>query len=101
MQRVKTSDNAVQITVTTTATTLKNLLDTANGSALDLSSNVNAIELNAEGTIRYSTAGTPTTSKGMKINTDETRILSGINLTDIRLIASSNTLVNVEVGVVV
>jgi hypothetical protein len=98
MIRQKTSDSAIQVTVTSTATSLKDLLDTANGSALEFPEEVNAIELNAEGDVRYSTAGTPTISKGMKLNSGETRILRGTTLNQIKMIASSNTLVNVEIG---
>ncbi len=99
MIRQITSDNAIQITATTTATTLKDLLDTANSSALDLAGQINYIELNAEGDIRYAMGGTPTTTKGMKVNSEETRIITGVTLDQILIIAGSNTLINVEIGI--
>ena len=99
MIRSKTSDAALQIVVTTTATSLKDLLDTANGGALDLPTNLDAVLLNAEtGDIRISASGVPSITKGLIIAQGQTRIEEGINFSDFFLIASVNTNVNVDIG---
>jgi hypothetical protein len=89
--------SVIQITVTDTATSLKDLI-LAEDSGAEIPAGINAIELNTEGDIRYSTGGTPTTSTGMKLNAEETRILEGIDVHQLKLIASSSTLVNIEIG---
>ena len=97
MQRYKTSDAALQVTVTSTATSLADLMDTANSDQLNLPSSVNAIEINTEWNIRYSACGTPTTSVWMQLETNQTRIITGVHPRDLKLIASTNTACNVEV----
>ncbi len=99
MLRYKTSDNAIQITVTTTATTLQDLLNTANWSVLNLDTSINAIEIDCQDNIRYSCSWTPTATKWMRVMKDETRIFHWISLDQIKLISAtgSSVLVNVEV----
>ena len=99
MIRSKTSDAALQIVVTTTATSLKDLLDTANSGALNLRTNLDAVLLNAEdGDIRISASGVPSLTKGLIIAQGQTRIEEGVNFADFFLIASVNTKVNVDIG---
>lgn len=97
MVRYKTSNAALQVTVTSTATSLADLMDTANGDQLYLNTDVNAIEICTEGDIRYSGSGTPTASIGMILETKDTRIIRGVHPSQLLLIASGDTLCNVDI----
>jgi len=98
MIRQVTSNSALQVTVTPTATYLSDLMDTANWAKLFLPSDVDAIELSAEWAVRYSVSGTPTTAIGQQLASGANKTLLGVNPTQIKLIAWTNTKVNVDVG---
>ena len=98
MLRYATSNAALQVTVTSTATSLKDLLDTANGSPLRVEADVDSIELNAEGAIRYSVSGTPTTAIWQILASAWNKTIEGVNVANVMMIASGDTLVNVDLG---
>lgn len=87
--------NAIQVTVTTTATSLKDLITTADWT-ITVPNDCNYIVLNAEWDVRYSSCWTPTTSIGMKLASWETLIKEWVSPNTIKLIASGSTKVNVE-----
>lgn len=88
-----------QITVWTTAYTLEELMETVLWSALKDSitdyNSVDAIDIYTEWDIRYSHSATPTTSAWMVLKADSTRLFRWIHPSKLKLIAWSNTLVNV------
>lgn len=93
---------AHQITVTATAISLLSLLDTANGSALSLPNNLDAVQLYCEdGDIRITTDGsTPTASLGEPIlQGSEKKQITSIALSQIMLIRSGSADVAVSVRV--
>ena len=87
----------VQITVTATATSVKDLLITA--WATIVWSNYDAIDLNAEAAIRYSSNWTPTATTWMQIATSWTVSLRWINIDELLLIRvwGSDVKVNIEI----
>lgn len=93
-------DDAIQVTATTTAATLQALLEAENPALTSAAlANINYIEINAEGDIRYQVDAEPTISAGMNLNTDETRILEGVNPDNLYLISEAGSvLVNVQLG---
>ena len=88
----------MQVTGTTTATSLRDLMNTATAGAWDLAANagVDYIILNPEGTIRYTIGGqTPTAAIGMEgTNLEHYEILS--NLDDVIIINAAK--INITVG---
>lgn len=97
-----TSDAALQVTVTDTATTLLSLLNTANGSTLTLDDSVRYIVkiYCDDGAVRYSSCGTPTSAIGQVIPTQTPTELKGIVLSEIKFIrVSGDVKMNVELGV--
>ena len=95
----KLSQAGSQITVTTTATSLKDLIQTADSNITDAQLlDINLVELNPEGDIRYLVGSSPTTSKGMALLSGQTRVLEGVNPQDVYLIASDSVLTNIQIG---
>ena len=92
----------VQVTATATATSVRDLIDTALGSKVDYSKFpfINHIEINPEALIRYTLdRGTITTTTGMKAIADSYYVFEGSTLDDVLLIAASGTVkVNIQVG---
>lgn len=88
------------MTATTTASTLKTLIDVAKTSAVDYSKmyDINHIEINPEGAIRFTVDGTdPTASTGMKGATDSYYVYEGVTLDQFKLYGS-NIKVNIQIG---
>ena len=92
----------IQVTSTTTATSLYDLMTTAKGSALDFTKTPGAqpdhIEIDSETTIRFTIDGsTPTASTGLRASaTTGILVYEGINLKDFILIGAG--VVNVQIG---
>lgn len=95
----KLSQAGSQITATTAAKSLKALIQTADPTITDEELlTIEIIELNPEGDIRYAVGALPTTSKDMLLSGGQTRVLEGVNPKDLYLIASGDTLVNIQIG---
>lgn len=95
--------NASVITVTSTATTLYSLLDTAGSAANNLPGSLNAVDLVVESgsDVRILFDGnTPTASKGILLSQGAIYSFRGVPLTQLKLIrtGSSNASVSVQVG---
>ena len=91
-------DTGTQITETSTATGLADLMNTADsGSTAGTDANGNAVRvwLNTEGDIRWQSKNTPTTTRGIKLAEDQTVIVNVSDLNELKLIASTDTLVNI------
>lgn len=90
-----------KISITTTATLLTSLINTAGSTSIDFPPDLNAIDLELEsGTARYLDDGnTPTTSNGFLISSGETLSLRGVDLRKARIISTSGTIsASVRVG---
>jgi len=91
-------DTGTQITVTSTATGLATLMNTADsGSTAGTDANGGAVRvwLNAQGDIRWQAKNTPTATRGMKLAEDQTVIVNVADLNELMLIATADTLVNI------
>ena len=93
--------DAHQISVTTTAASLLDLIETAGSTAHGLKGEVNAVDLVVEdGDIRYLQDNTPTTAKGMLVKEGQHIFLRQVNLNTLNLISTSGTVsVGVSVGI--
>lgn len=93
--------NAHKITITTTATSLVDLLRSAASATNNLPSSVNGIDLVVEGgDIRYLQDNTPTTSVGMLVKDGTTLHLRNANLKTLYFISTSGSITaNVMVGI--
>jgi hypothetical protein len=90
--------DASVLTVDTTARTLKELIEIAGAVPFNLPPNLDAIDLNVSGEIRVASDGNiPTASKGFKLSQGVYR-LRGVNLNELRMIAASNTDVDIQIG---
>jgi hypothetical protein len=90
----------IQVTATTTASTLKDLINTAKGSVVDYSKmpDINHIEINPEGAVRFTVDGAdPTSSTGLKGATDSYYVFDGVTLDQFKLYGS-NIKVNIQIG---
>lgn len=95
----KLSQAGSQPSATATATSLKNLIQTADSNITDADlAGIEIIELNPEGDIRYLVGAEPTTAKGMALLSGQTRVLEGVHPKDLYLIASATTKVNIQLG---
>lgn len=94
---------ASKITVTSTATSLFDLIDTAGGSVSDLPGNLNAVDITVEdGDVRMLMDGnTPTSANGVLLSSGNVYMLRGVPLTKMQLIrvGGSNVTCSVQVGV--
>ncbi len=96
--------NAGQITVTSTATSLRDLIITAGSADFDIEPEINACDLQVEtDSIRYFIDGnTPTSSKGFLLSSTGTNIVQfrGEAIRKLKLIraGSSDATVNIRVG---
>jgi len=86
-----------QVTVTVAATALSDLITMADATMTDFSG-VNFILLNPEGAVRWLYLSDPTAAKGIKVAANDVVEISGINPTDLMLIASGDVLTNVQIG---
>lgn len=93
---IKHSTAAIQITVTATATSLYDLMVTADAGVATFLPKASISYINPEGDVRVSTNATPTASTGLKIKADTVFKYTG-DPKQLIMIASSNTAVNVEV----
>ncbi len=90
------STNAHQVTATWTATALDSLVLTADATTV-IAKDVNAIDINPAGEIRYSICGDPSTTKGMVLPWWSHKTFRGIHPRQLKLIATSGTiLVNIQ-----
>ena len=96
-----------QVTATVTATSLFDLINTARVSALGSVANysklptaIDHIEIDSEGTIRFTLDGsTPTTGVGLRVGaTTGILVYEGVNLKDFIIVAGGNVAVNVQIG---
>ena len=94
-----------KISITTTATSLRSLINTAAGSAIAEVIPVNFLIITPEdGNIRYLSDGnTPTTTVGVLVNNSEMRIITGDNMLDkCLLISTSGTVAaSVQIGSII
>jgi len=86
-----------QVTVTVTATALSALITTADATMTDFTG-VDYILLNPEGVIRYLYKSIPTAAVGIECIDLQQLVITGINPTNLMLIAAGNVLVNVQLG---
>jgi len=93
--------DAHRVTVTSTATSLLDLIETAGGVAHGLPDVVNAIDLVVEdGDIRYLQDNTPTATKGMLIKKSSMEFLRNVNLKTFFLISTAtDVVVSIAVGI--
>ena len=93
---------ALQVTVTTTATSLRDLLQTADATLTDaMLRHAQYIRLDAEGAVRWGVGGDPTASVGQRLQNNTPEEFYGITPDEMILIASGNTSVNVLIGEIV
>lgn len=91
------NNNSIQVTVTSTATTLQSLIQTVDATQT-LEADLDITWLNPESDIRWSVYNTPTTTKGMKLPWSATMVVTWTHPKDIYLIASTNTACNIQIG---
>lgn len=93
---------ASNITVTSTATNLYDLIETAAGTTLNLRKNLNGILLLPEdGDVRFLLDGnSPTATEGILVKSGQPRLLEGVPLNQMELIrtGASNVKVSIQVG---
>lgn len=90
-----------KISITTTATLLTSLINTAGSVSIDFPTDLNSIDLELEsGTARFLDDGTtPTSSNGFLISSGETLSLRGVDLRKARIISTSGTIsASIRVG---
>ena len=91
----------IQVTATTTATSLYDLINTAKSGKVDYSmlpTAIDHIEIDSEVSIRFTVDGsTPTSSTGLRAsNTSGILVYEGVNLKDFMIYGSG--VVNVQIG---
>ena len=94
---------AAQVSATTTATSLKDLLQTADSSLTDeMLRSISYVRLDAEGAVRWNIGGNPTSSVGQRLQDNTPEEFVGVHPEDIILIVAASTVaVNVLIGEVV
>ena len=100
MQYLKfANDTAIQFTASTTAKTVYDYLIDAGETPTTLQG-LSAVEINPEGDIRYTLNGNvPTTTKGMRLLSGETRLVRGDSIDKIYIVAESGTpVINIQAG---